>query len=163
MQSSRIPPNVETMIITRLQSRLTALFLIMATMTGCGGNKSRTTDTNSAGFATVEEKKRFLEQYVNFRRTYDELEFDVAFTDGGDGFIPSPTEWDIRILAKVPANEMDAWTDGLAPAKDPDSGWLKEIPNAPDEFPAFVWVTDGKRLVGYDRESRYVVYRSFSQ
>lgn len=59
---------------------------------GCGGKKSKTTNTDSAGFSTPGEKQAFLEQYVTFHRTFEDLEFIVSYIDGGDGRVPGPTD-----------------------------------------------------------------------
>jgi hypothetical protein len=73
---------------------------------------------------------------VNFRRTYEELEFAISFNDGGSGRVPGPTEWDIRLLAKVP--------------------------KAPPKLEGFGWATAGDRIVGIDRKQRVVAYRNIS-
>jgi hypothetical protein len=143
-------------------SRPTLLMMLAFLVIGCGGNKTKTTDTDSAKFATLGEKKEFLERHVKFRRTYEELDFDITYTDGGDGWLPSPTEWDIRIAAKVPADEIDDWIAGLGAAQDVDAKWVSGIPKAPTRLDDFEWVTDGDRLVGFDRKQRVVAYRNRS-
>ena len=146
--------------LLRLRILLPLLFVIA--LTGCGGNNTRTADTDSTKFSTHGEKKEFLERYVKFRRTYEELEFDITYTDGGDGRLPSPSEWDIRIAAKVPADEIDDWILGLGPTQDVDLEWVSGIPKAPTKLDDFEWVKNGNQLVGFDRKQRVVVYRNLS-
>jgi len=138
------------------------LLLVLPLIGGCGGKKSKTTDTNSAGFSTLREKQAFLEQYVTFRRNYEELEFDIFYIDGGDGRMPGPTEWDIRVLAKVPADDIDQWISGMAQTKSADTSWVSSIPNAPAKLDAFQWYEDGGRLVGRSPEDRILLYRNLA-
>ena len=143
-------------------SRFTVWLLLIA-LSGCGGKTARTTDTDSTEFATLDEKKAFLERYVNFRRTYEELEFDITYTDGGGGRVPGPTEWDIRLAAKVPGNGLDEWIAGLETKQGVDTTWVSRIPKAPDKLDGFEWATDGDRLVGIDPKQRLVVYWNVSR
>ena len=138
------------------------LIVVSVIVFGCSGKKSKTTDTDSAGFSTLSEKQTFLERYVNFRRTYEELEFDVNYTDGGDGMLPSPTEWDIRVFAKVPAVEIDDWIAGMTKTETADISWVSSIPRAPTNLDAFQWYEDGRRLVGISPEEHIVLYRNIA-
>ena len=97
------------------RNRFGALILILlgAVLAGCDEKGGKTTDTDSAGFTTLAEKKAFLEQYVTFRRNYEELDFDISFIDGGDGRVPGPTEWDVRVRAKVPSTDLADWVSGM--------------------------------------------------
>lgn len=76
----------------------------------------------SSKFTTLSEKQEFLECYVKFRRSYDDLHFHLSYIDGGSGMVPSPTEWNVRVLSVVPAGEIDQWTVGLNTASDTDLG-----------------------------------------
>jgi hypothetical protein len=129
---------------------------------GCGGKKSKSTDSDSAGFSTLGEKQTFLEQYVNFRRNYEDLEFKVSYLDGGHGRVPGPTEWDIRVAAKVPPGDIKEWFAGMMPAKSPDTSWVPSIPKAPANLDAFQWYEDGHRLVGISPDDRIVLYRNLA-
>ena len=141
-------------------AKVLSLALLLA---GCVGEGSKTTDTDSSAFTSGEEKKHFLERYVKFRRSYEQLEFDIFFNDGGDGGLPSPTEFDIRIFARVPAGELDEWTNGLTEVRDIDSDWVLEIPSAPGNLDGFKWFADKHRTVGVLRSDRVLVYRNLSQ
>lgn len=140
--------------------RTMTLAAAMTFLAGCGGSKSRTTDTDSTQFATLAEKQAFLERYVSFRRHYDDLEFDISFLDGGGGMVPGPTEWDVRIWAKVPEESLGDWKSGMGSTEAPDISWVSGIPNAPVGLESFQWYADGSRVVGISREDRSVIYRN---
>ena len=116
----------------------------------------------SAGFATLAEKKAFLEQYVTFRRNYEELDFDISFIDGGDGRVPGPTEWDVRVRAKVPSTDLADWVSGMTMTNSADKDWVSSIPHAPIELDAFQWYDGDGRLVGISPDERIVLYRNLS-
>ncbi|MEN3943389.1 hypothetical protein WJU23_18960 [Prosthecobacter sp. SYSU 5D2] len=142
-----------------MKNALPVLILLFAIgIAGC--KKSMSTHTTSDAFSTLASKKAFLEQYVNFRRSYEDLHFEIAFMDGGTGIIPGPSEWDIRLLAVIPAEEMDAWVHGLAASDSPDMEWVQHLPKAPVDLGRFVWFADHSRLVGLDRINRMVLYRN---
>ena len=142
--------------------------LFMGVLTSCEENpgKGKSTTTDSRKFATVDDRQAFLERYVSFRRSYEALDFDIRYKDSGGSLVPSPTEWDIRIAAKVPADEVVEWTKGLEPAAvgdEVDTGWVERIPNAPASLEGFEWFEDGARVVvGVDSEERVVLYRNLS-
>ena len=136
------------------------LVLLLPLLDGCGGNASKTTDGDSRRFATVTEKQAFLERYVSFRRCYDELDFAIRYIDGGDGMVPGPTEWDVRILAKVPAESLDEWVSGMELIQTSDVSWVSSIPNAPTMMASIEWYSGGGRIVGISRGNRQVLYRS---
>ena len=93
-------------------------------------------------------------------RSYEDLDFQVYFRDGGDGGFPSPTEWDIRLVATVPANEIDDWIADLPIAKEAETDWVSAIANAPADLKVFEWHLDKNRTVGIDRARRIVLYRN---
>ncbi len=130
--------------------------MLMLNLVSCG--KGKTTNTASTAFSTVAEKQEFLERYVKFRRSYEDIHFRISFIDGKSGMVPGPTEWNIRLIATVPADEIDQWIDGVGEVKLPDLEWIRDIPNAPTNLSGFKWYQDDKRTVGVDRISRTVLY-----
>ena len=146
------------------RNRFGALILILlgAVLAGCDEKGGKTTDTDSAGFTTLAEKKAFLEQYVTFRRNYEELDFDISFIDGGDGRVPGPTEWDVRVRAKVPSTDLADWVSGMTMTNSADKDWVSSIPHAPIELDAFQWYDGDGRLVGISPDERIVLYRNLS-
>ena len=95
---------------------------------------------------------------MNFRRSYEDLHFRLSFIDGESGVVPGPTEWNIRLLASVPAEEIGQWIDGLGAVESTDLDWVSYIPNAPADPSQFKWYQDDKRTVGLDRVDRTVLY-----
>ena len=135
-----------------------ALFALVLTLLLAGCGKGKTTDTVSNKFTTLAEKQEFLERYVKFRRSYDDLHFDLSYIDGGSGMVPGPTEWNVRVVAVVPAGEIDQWIDGLSVASDPELDWIPDIPKAPTDLSRYKWYEGDRVIVGIDRESRSVLY-----
>jgi len=126
----------------------------------CGGPKSKATKSDSRTFTSLADKKEFVERYVKFKRTYDNLDFRIDYRDGGDGGLPSPSEWDIRLVATVPPDEIEAWIAGIPITKEAETDWVSGIANAPTELSAFEWHLDKNRTVGIDRARRIVLYRN---
>jgi len=132
-----------------------------ALLVGCKPSGPGTTKTNSSGFATVAERAKFLNEYVTFRRTYETLDFDITYQNNGDGAAPGPSDWDVRLVATVPAAELQAWVPvGGKATVAPDTAWLKSVPTGLDLSGVNEWYVDGKRVVGVDRVKRIVVYRA---
>ena len=130
--------------------------MVTLLLAGCG--KDKTTNTVSSEFTTFAEKQEFLERYVKFRRTYDDLHFHLSYIDGGSGMVPSPTEWNVRVFAVVPAQEIDQWIDGLAVVSDPELDWISGIPKAPTDLNGYKWYQGDRVIIGIDRERRIVLY-----
>ena len=104
----------------------------------------------------------FLEQYVKFRRTYEDLDFVISFKNNSGGLVPGPSDWDIRIVAHVPSADLAQWTKGLQPTASPDIDWLKVLPGRIDYSGVSAWFQSGSRLVGMDERNAIVVYRNRS-
>ena len=134
------------------------LFALLFTLPLAGCGKGKTTDTVSSKFTTLAEKQEFLERYVKFRRSYDDLHFALSYIDGGSGMVPGPTEWNVRVFAVVPAGEIDQWIDGLSVVSDPELDWISDIPKAPTDLSRYKWYEGDRVIVGIDRESRTVLY-----
>jgi hypothetical protein len=139
--------------------RLILVLAVALLLAGCkGGPASMQTDSSS--FATVAERASFLHKYVSFRRTYESLDFDIAFHNNS-GMPPGSSDWDIRLVATVPASELQAWVPAgvRAAASSPDTAWLAAVPTAHDLSGVRDGYLDGERVVGIDRARRIVVYR----
>jgi hypothetical protein len=131
---------------------------------GCKPGGPATTHTQSSAYGTLAERTKFLNQYVSFRRTYQTLDFDIKYQNNGGGMVPGPSDWDVRLVATVPASELPAWIPaGVHASAVPDTGWLKSVPTALDLAGVSEWYVEDNRVVGMDRAKRVVVYRSCSE
>ncbi len=140
--------------------RLLALLAALLLLVGCEPDGPPTTATTSAKFATVAERVRFLGKYVSFRRTYETLDFSIMYRNNGGGLVPGPSDWNIALVATVPAAELEAWIPaGVTASSNPDARWLKAIPTSLDLSGVGEWYLDGQRVVGLDRAKRIVAYR----
>jgi hypothetical protein len=146
---------------TKLFAPLLVFALFLAP--GCDDSSGpATTNTSSTAFATLPEKIAFLEEYVSFRRTYEQLEFAVEYQNNSKGPVPGPSDWDVRVIAKVPAEQLSQWIEGLKPVESPDVEWLKTLPQGTDHTGVSVWYRAGGRVVGVDEGNAVVVYRNKS-
>ena len=149
----RYPP-----MMLRLSLVLAALLIV-----GCDRSGPATTRTVSSKFPTVAARSKFLHQYVTFRRTYETLDFDIMYQTNGGGLVPGPSEWDVRLVATVPASELPAWVPaGASAVPAPDASWLKSVPTTLDLSGVNEWYDEGHRVVGLDRARRLVVHRAWS-
>ncbi len=146
-----------------------AVSLMVATssltlLSGCRPNGPATPASNSSQFATLEQKIDFLNRYVTFRRAYETLDFDIAYLNGSSSRVPGPSEWDVRLVATVPASELPAWIpQGKQPlAALPDRQWLDSVPTSLDLSAVSEWYEDGGRTTGIDRQRRIIVYRNLA-
>lgn len=131
-------------------------------MAGCVGNSGpQSASETSAARPKLTDRIKFVERYVKFRRTYKNLEYDISYVNGGS-FPPSPSEWDVRIVAIIPPGEIEKWSiEGKldATARTPD--WVAATAQSIDVNLLTEWYTDGNRTVGIDRKNSVVAYRSF--
>lgn len=121
-----------------------------------------TVSQTSVGIPQLSDRISFVESYVNFKREYMELEYDIVYQNNGTGGgIPGPSDWDIRLIAKVPAEQIEQW---LLPkpldAATPEPMWHKETAHEIDISSVNEWYVDGNRTVGLDRANSIVVYRN---
>lgn len=141
--------------------RMRALLLISA-IAGCGRlGGPASTDTSSDSLPTLDARIEFLQRYVRFRRNYRDLGFHIHYLNGGASRMPRPSEWDIRIVAVVPPEELAAWIPpGAKAAKSADLDWLKEVPGGDRALAITEWYDSPHSLVGIDREKSIVAYRA---
>ena len=145
-----------------LTVRLCILALAFS-LTGCEPSGPPTTSTSSSEFGTIEERIGFLNRYVTFQRTYESLDFDIMYQNNAGGLVPGPSDWDIRLVAKVPAAELQAWVPaGVHPSIASDATWLGTVPTPLDLSGINEWYVDNGRTIGIDPDKRIVVYRHSS-
>ena len=139
---------------------LTVVVIILTS--GCGSSGPASTNMSSKSFSTLDDKVAFLQKYVRFKRHYHQLDFTVQYTNNSGGLVPGPNEWDVRIVAVVPADELTAWTSGLTPSSLPETGWLTEVPTVIDYSMVTKWFQKGNVVVGVDNLNSVVVYRNLA-
>jgi len=139
-----------------------ALLVVLATIHAPGGCREPagppSTVTSSDRFASLSEKVRFVEQYVTFRRSYHELEFQIIYRNNSGGLVPGPSDWDIRIVASVPKDEIFTWTENMVQTASPGIEWLKPVPGNLKQAGFTRWYQSGGRVVGIDAKRRIVAY-----
>jgi hypothetical protein len=113
---------------------------------------------------SLPERIDLLQRYVTFRRNYLELEFDI-FYQNNNSSLPGPSDWDIRLLARVPAAEVDVWVPAqLKAQRMKDPSWLTELPALSGQMPGpDEWYLEPHREIGINRKSGVVAYRSYTQ
>ncbi|MBS0265093.1 MAG: hypothetical protein JSS02_24390 [Planctomycetes bacterium] len=136
------------------------LWLLLLVCAGCSGLKGpATTDTSSDTLPGLEKRVEFLERYVEFRRTYTDLGFQIKYQNNSGGLVPGPTEWDIRLVAVVPAAELAEWIPPEVTAESAaDVSWLSGVPGAERAKEIEEWYVNGGRLVGVDRKHSVVAF-----
>ncbi|MEM7384640.1 MAG: hypothetical protein AAF514_06810 [Verrucomicrobiota bacterium] len=136
---------------------------LLGGFSSCGRPKEPSLTTNgtvaSANQGDLAGKTRFLRRYFKPARTFEQLEYEVSYQDNSGGRVPGPSDWDIRIIATVPANELASWIPGGATTsqqKRPD--WIKPVAGEIPVDHLDEWYVNGSTLVGLDRKNRTVAY-----
>jgi hypothetical protein len=108
----------------------------------------------------LSDRVEFIEQYVTFRRNYLDLEYDVMYQNNGKGLVPGPSDWDIRIRAVVPDNEIATWipSDGTHTVQPPPA-WTTTIPGHISTLGITEWYRVSGKEVGIDRATSTIAYR----
>lgn len=136
-----------------------ALLMLTGLAIGCSGSGPASTDTVSSSLQTLESRVEFLERHVTFRRTYRELEFHIVFHNNSSG-LPGPSEWDVRLVARVPPDELTQWIPaGVQPLETADTDWLSSVPQPEKAVGITEWYSEPRRVIGIDRKESVVVYR----
>ena len=107
-----------------------AAILVMFLTVGCLGEAARpnlTTDTQSSQFTTETAKLAFLQRYLKLATPVQAAEFHIIYHDNSGGFVPGPSDWDIRVLLKVAPADIVQWTTGMQPTPTDqiDLAWAK--------------------------------------
>lgn len=137
------------------------LLSIITLLAGCSGDSGpSSTDTSSDRFATLAEKVAFLQQYVTFRYNYRSLDFRITYHNNSTGLVPGPSDWNIRIVAKVPPADLATWTSGLTRVSKADTSWLSDVPTSINYSGVSEWFQSDYKIVGIDTKSAVVVYKN---
>lgn len=146
--------------------RLASFVLLI--LVACSGCSTRTgpasTETSSASLPTHAERVTFLERYVTFRRRYTDLGFRIAYRNNSEGWVPGPSDWDIRLVAVVPTEQLAEWIPpGQTASPTVDTQWLVDIPDGERAATITEWYRHGGITIGIDRDKSLVAYRNQSQ
>jgi len=139
------------------------ILVLSISVFGCNSEGiSRTEEVKSSEFSSLSEKILQIEKYVSFRRKYYNLDFSINYHDNSTGVIPAPNDWDIRIIAIVPKNEISSWISGMKLSIDPiDQRWLQDISsNINYQYIREWYKLYDQKVVGIDRENGVIVYRN---
>ena len=142
------------------------LFLILvALLLGCSPSSRtgpRSVSESSVARPRLQDRIAFVEQYITFRRTYVDLEYDIEYQNNGTGLVPGPSDWDIKILAVIPADEIDEWIPAGAKKTDKTPPpWLNAMAGNIQTANVTEWYTRGKSVViGVDRNASIIAYRN---
>jgi len=137
---------------------LIAPLLLAIMLPGCSGTASgpESVTETSVARADLADRILFLENYVNFRRQYEILDYDIMYQNNGGGMVPAPSDWDIRLIAVVPRTEIEAWVPAGLPNgianRGPKLGWIASgllLPIATHQRPS-----KGATEPSHARESR---------
>ncbi|MGP0064476.1 MAG: hypothetical protein ACLQGP_12875 [Isosphaeraceae bacterium] len=145
--------------------RVGAVWLLTVAVIGCDGSTGpSSTDTSSAAIPSLGQRVEFLQRYVTFRREYRALDFHVVYHNNGEGRVPGPSDWDIRLVAAVPPEELASWVPaGATTVSASDSNWLDGVPGAQRAAAVTEWYSAPGRIIGVDRVRSIVAYRSWSR
>ncbi len=108
----------------------------------------------------LKDRVKFIEQYVKFRRSYKKLEYSVTYHNNGDGSVPGPSDWDIRLLAVIPPSEVKDWIPAKAAVTKKFPTWLREWSGSIRTTGMTEWYKAGGLEVGVDRATSTVAYRN---
>lgn len=141
--------------------RFILVFISLVVSGSARESGSSSINETSASTALLKDRVEFIEQYVTFERMYNELEYSVFYQNNGGGGIPGPSDWDIRIVAKVPPEQIQAWVPANSVVgAAPKTKWFESTADKIDVSSISKWHTDWQRSVGLDRQNSIVVYRN---
>lgn len=145
-----------------MKSVLFQFFSMICLLSCCSSHGPQTTNTSSTKFNTLSEKVEFLEQYVRFKRTYKTLDFVIVYQNNSEGFVPGPSDWDIRIIAKIPSDEVEQWIKGMEMTDSLDLDWLGVFSITIDKAGISKWYQSDGCIIGVDEKNSIIVYRNWT-
>lgn len=150
-------------VAPRLRARLFLTTLAALVASGCEPTGPATTHTTSEGLS-LDARVELLERYVTFRRPFEDLAFVIDYQNNSGGLLGGPSEWDIRVVAVVPAGSIEQWVEGAVVTEAPDDlRWLDAVPRDVDVDGVDTWYARDGHVVGVDREARVVIYRALAR
>lgn len=147
-----------------MRDKIALILLLSMCMVSCGGQSGPpSTSQTSVALPQIRDRIEFIEEYVTFRRSYSQLEYDIVYHNNSGGMVPGPSEWDIKIRAIVPTEQITDWipTDVLS-SDEQSPQWLRQIPGTIPVDGVTEWYREGRIEVGVDRTKSIVAYRNLA-
>lgn len=96
----------------------------------CVTRNSLTTHTSSGQFSSSRAKLEFLEKYAKLDSVIIDAEYRIDYQDNAQGWIPGPSDWDMRLAVKIPPGEVQQWLQGFdkVEAQEVELSWWAELP-----------------------------------
>lgn len=140
-----------------------SLALILVIFLGCSNVPSSplSVQETSAARHKLGDRIKFIENYVTFKRNYNKLEYDITYQNNSGGIVPGPSDWDIKLLAVVPASEIAEWipTNATRVNAQPPN-WLIQMPGSIPVTGMTEWYRTGNSEIGVDRATSAIAFRS---
>lgn len=90
--------------------------------------QSMNTDTRSASLPNDQAKVEFLKRYLKLPSDVQAAEFHILYQANSKGFVPGPSDYDIRAVVKVPPDKVPLWTAEFRRTDKPyDVTWAYEL------------------------------------
>ena len=83
---------------------------------------SRTTNTHSHDLPDDAAKVRFLRRYVHPTCEIEAAEYHIWYQDNS-GFVSGPSDWEMKIVMKVPKEQLPLYTENLDRTVTADLSW----------------------------------------
>ena len=150
-------------VILLMNQKLKLTVILCLLMLGCS-RQSGPPSTSSTYTPSQSLKQRidFVEKYVAFRREYEELEYAIDFQNNS-GFVPAPSDWDVKIIAKVPAATVGEWIKNSQTIPYGKWNWHTTTATNIDTSGINAWYTAGSSItIGVDRANSVIAYRNSS-
>lgn len=116
---------------------------------------------DSRSLPKLADRVQTLEKYVTFRRQYRKLEFDLFYQNNSGGFVPGPSEWDIRLIAEVAVPDLAQWHPAqVSPKTQAPPQWVGEIAGSIPKSGITEWYMQSGVEIGIDAKAGIVAYRN---
>lgn len=143
---------------------LSIVVLYFHLSTGCSIDTGpHSANEHSDSRPDLDDRIKFIESYLTFRREYVSLEYNVFYKNNSGRSLPAPSDWDIRLVAIVPSTTLNKWIISgklIETMTTPD--WVTETSRTIDTGSIKEWYKDGNREIGIDRTNNVVAYRIFT-
>jgi hypothetical protein len=143
-----------------MRSLLALIFVIFLGCSNVPSSPLSVQETSSAR-PQLADRIKFIENYVTFKRNYNKLEYDITYQNNGGGIVPGPSDWDIKLLAVIPAAEIVEWipTNATRVNAQPPK-WLIQMSGSIPITDMTEWYRTRNSEIGIDRANSTIAFRS---